>query len=140
MTEILMSIQPQWVEKILDLRKRWELRTTEPKFAPPFKVFIYQTGNGGVIGEFTCDQIDYEFADDITKEWLKDTCVPLEEAKAYAGGKTLYKWRIRSLIVYQEPRPLSLYGFTRPPQSWCYVKEGETDDKSGDAEGAGQDH
>lgn len=140
MTEILMSIQPQWVEKILDLRKRWELRTTEPKFAPPFKVFIYQTGNGGVVGEFTCDQIDYEFPDDITKEWLKDTCVPLEDAKAYAGSKMLYKWRIRSLIVYKEPRQLSLYGFTRPPQSWCYVKEGETDDKSGDTEGAGQDH
>lgn len=108
MTEILMSIRPKWCEKILSLEKRSELRKTAPKWAPPYKVFIYLTKGGGVIGEFICDQIDYEFADDIDEDWLKDTCVSLDEALRYANGKALYKWRIRSLIVYQEARPLSL--------------------------------
>lgn len=122
MVEILMSIQPKWCKKILDLEKKWELRTTKPKWAPPFLVYIYQTENGGVIGAFICDEIDYEFADNLTEEWLRDTCVSLEEAEKYADGRILYKWRIRSLIEYSAPRPLEIYGLKQPPQGWCYVE------------------
>ena len=117
----MMSIRPNWCEKILSLEKRSELRKTAPMWEQPYKVFIYLTEGGGVIGEFICDQIDYEFPVDVDEDWLKDTCVSVDEALRYANGKALYKWRIRSLIVYQEARPLSLYGLDRPPQSWCYV-------------------
>ena len=56
----------------------------------------------------------------------EDTEVSLEEAKAYSGDRiVLYKWRIRSIVEYQSPRPLSQYGLDRPPQGWCYAKGGE---------------
>ena len=57
MTEILISIQPKWCEKIMKLEKRWEMRKTKPKSTLPYRVFIYQTEGGGVIGEFVCDDI-----------------------------------------------------------------------------------
>ncbi len=124
MTEIIMSIQPQWVAKILDLSKRWELRKTVPKQPEPFRVFIYQTGNVGVVGEFTCDYTEDCLPEDLTEKWLAGTEVSLEQAIEYAGGSPVCKWRIRSLIEYPEPRPLERYGLERAPQSWCYVPEG----------------
>ena len=122
MTEIVISIRPEWVEKIFQLRKTWELRKTMPKGACPFTCYIYKTGNGGVVGSFVCDCVEVIRCKDITEKALKDTCVSLEDALAYADGKTVYKWRIRSVVDYPEPRPLSMYGLEKPPQSWCYVK------------------
>lgn len=71
---VLISIRPEWAEKILDGEKTLEVRKTRPKLETPFKVYIYCTaGNlsyevnngmmcnisGGkmVVGEFTCDNI-----------------------------------------------------------------------------------
>lgn len=122
MTEILISIQPKWVAKILDLSKRWEMRKTIPKAKGPFRVFIYQTEGGGVVGEFVCDSFTEVDPGEITKRILTDTQLTKQEALEYADGKTVYLWRIRSLVDYPDPKPLSLYGLDRAPQSWCYVK------------------
>ncbi len=123
MTEILISIQPKWCEKILKLQKRWEMRKTRPRDPGPYRVYIYQTENGGVIGEFVCDAFQEIGPDEISKEVLRDTMLTAREAIDYAGGMTVYLWRIRSLVDYPEPKPLSAYGLDRPPQSWCYVRK-----------------
>ena len=73
---VLISIRPEWVEKILSVEKTLEVRKTRPKLEAPFKVYIYCTAgnlsykvkvNGGmvcnvsggkiVVGEFACDNI-----------------------------------------------------------------------------------
>ena len=81
-TGILISIRPEWCEKIRSGEKKTELRTTAPTLPTPFKAYIYCTkpkresdsfwiirkkedgvnedrfyGNGNVIGEFVCDGI-----------------------------------------------------------------------------------
>lgn len=122
MTEIMMSIKPKWVNRIEILDKRAELRVSRPRQPVPFKVYIYQSDNGGVVGEFICDTIEAAIGSEINKEFLENTCVTCVEAQQYAGGKTLYKWYIRSLFLYQKPRPLSQYGLDRPPMSWCYIR------------------
>ena len=43
MQEVLISIQPQWVEKILNGEKTIEIRKTMPKCEFPCKVYIYCT-------------------------------------------------------------------------------------------------
>ena len=128
MTEILISIQPKWVEKIMTLAKRWEMRKTMPKKQGPFRCFIYQTENGGVVGEFVCDTFTEVEPGEITKRVLTDTQLTMKEALEYAAGSTVYLWRIRSLVDYPEPKPLSAYGLDRPPQSWCYVKGSDPDE------------
>jgi predicted transcriptional regulator len=133
MTEILISIQPKWVEKIMTLAKRWEMRKTMPKTKGPFRCFIYQTEGGGVVGEFVCDSFTEVEPGEITKRVLTDTMLTKQEALDYAAGKTVYLWRIRSLVDYPEPKPLSAYGLERAPQSWCYLKEDNrngTDDEN----------
>lgn len=71
---VLISIRPEWVEKILAGEKTLEVRKTRPNMETPFKVYIYCTaGNlsyevsngmvcnisGGklVVGKFVCDKI-----------------------------------------------------------------------------------
>lgn len=127
MTEILISIQPKWCEKIMNLSKRWEMRKTRPKKPGPYRVFIYQTEGGGVIGEFVCDAFLEIGPWEINNRVLTDTQLTMKEAREYAGGGAVYLWRIRSLVDYKKPKPLSAYGLDRPPQSWCYVKGGDPD-------------
>ena len=72
MKSVLISISPQWVEKIANGEKTIEVRKTAPQEVP-FKAYIYCTiGNGvkgdylvpsgiqcgKVIGEFICDRIE----------------------------------------------------------------------------------
>lgn len=65
---VLISIRPEWVEKILTGKKTLEVRKTRPKLETPFKCYIYCTNSGvsagmwgkhgKVVGEFVCDKID----------------------------------------------------------------------------------
>lgn len=74
---VMISIRPEWCEKICSGEKTIEVRKTRPKLETPFKCYIYCTlpkyphedfiatdypkpqfyGGGKVIGEFTCDRI-----------------------------------------------------------------------------------
>ena len=100
--------------------------------------------NGKVIGEFVCDYIlrHCEMSNaDIAEEM---SCVPREEILKYSNGKEVYGWHISNLKIYDKPKELSEFckpiechrgiqkeecngcwdcEITRPPQSWCYVKE-----------------
>lgn len=40
---VLISIRPEWCEKIINGRKAVEVRKTRPKLIPPFKCYIYCT-------------------------------------------------------------------------------------------------
>ena len=80
MKAVMISIRPEWCEKIAYGQKTIEVRKKRPNLAPPFKCYIYCTkgdpsnagddfyihdmenyrtirGNGKVIGEFICDHI-----------------------------------------------------------------------------------
>lgn len=73
---ILLSIRPEWADKILTGEKTMEVRKTRPRLETPFKCYIYATKcrdkigwlrirpghgwqriDGMVIAEFVCDEI-----------------------------------------------------------------------------------
>lgn len=84
MDAVLISIHPQWCEKIFSGEKTIEIRKTKPNLSTPFKCYVYETkgrmtlkekapapwdgdemvnfyiheGSGKIIGEFICDKID----------------------------------------------------------------------------------
>lgn len=85
MNAIIISVKPQWVEKILNGEKTIEIRKTMPKCELPYKVYIYETkgkkhfynyieacecpneeerikfweyGCGKVVAEFTLNKVD----------------------------------------------------------------------------------
>ena len=134
---VLISIRPEWCEKIINGQKTVEVRKTRPKMNPPFKCYIYKCGNGKVIGEFLCDEIiNINGAGRIPSDAARPTCLEPAELHQYLGAATGFGWNISDLRVYDHPRDLweftglreTKFGaepvpITRPPQSWRYVEK-----------------
>lgn len=98
-----------------------------------------------VIGEFVCDKVfllhpytyDGGNADRERRkliqtfegssrenEILAATCLTQDEMFDYIGaGNYGYGWHISDLKIYCNPKELSEFGLTRPPQSYQYVEE-----------------
>lgn len=133
---VLISIRPEWCEKIMAGQKTIEVRKTRPKMDTPFKCYIYKCGNGKVVGEFLCDQIIEDRTYGHNEEFYRAACMSAYDAAAYAMQSPMYGWHISDLRVYDHPRDLweftglreTKFGaepvpITRPPQSWRYVEE-----------------
>ena len=63
MKSIMISIQPQWVSKILNKEKLVEIRKTKPKCELPCKVYIYCTKQEFGVKRvwYYTDSSDYQF-------------------------------------------------------------------------------
>lgn len=137
MKAVMLSIRPEWCEKIAQGRKTMELRKSKPKLELPFKCFIYCTkhrpeltqsafseeiSNGRVVGEFVCDAVlsHCEMANADLAEQM--SCVRREKIREYSDGKEVFGWHISNLEIYETPENLGTFGMSRPPQSWCYVE------------------
>ncbi len=132
MRAVLMSIKPEWWEKILTGEKTMEIRKTAPKGgagAPkpwPMLVLAYVSGTGGVQGQFLCNGWTKT---NLLATMVDQSCVPLEDLEAYAGGpgRKLCGWMVREPQKYDTPRPLAEFGLNRPPMSWKYIEIPETE-------------
>lgn len=148
---VLISIRPEWCEKIMTGQKTIEVRKTRPKLNPPFKCYIYKCGSSKVIGEFLCDQIIEDRTYGHNKKFYRAACMSAHDAAAYAMQSPMYGWHISNLKIYDHPREMSSFRgackndwwcescamysersgtcrnaglqITRPPQSWRYVEE-----------------
>ena len=131
---VMLSIRPQWCQKITSGEKTIQVRKTKPKLETPFKCYIYCTlpkyphedfiatdypmpqfyGGGKVIGEFTCERI-VPITYDGGRLWCPTnaafspaTCLSQAEIIAYIGDKgRCYGWHISDLRIYDTPRELS---------------------------------
>lgn len=137
MKSVLISICPQWCEKIASGEKTIEVRKTAPKEVP-FKAYIYCTriidkkhcrdefdigiwkGNEHIIGEFICDKVynlvnafgGIVFADEnlnqLDPQLFRDmSCLTDEQTADYLGDKDGYGWHISDLKIYDKPKKLS---------------------------------
>lgn len=126
MKSVLISIQQKWCELIASGKKIVEVRKTRPKLETPFKVYIYQTIDGGakydrivssglicgkVIGEFVCDKIvkfENSWYEPAFGETSYFSCVGCDELEKYLGTNEYgYGWHISDLVIYDKPRELS---------------------------------
>lgn len=135
---VMLSIHPKWCKKILSGEKTIEVRKTRPKLDTPFKCYIYctQSGvalgawgkHGKVIGEFTCDRIDWithigytgipnlvetRICDAATMRTsptgglLNAACLTPKMLNDYLAGGDGYGWNISDLVIYDEPKELT---------------------------------
>lgn len=99
----------------------------------------------GKIGlKFVCDYIDELHEYELTPQgefylyekaklelFLAQSCLSYGEICDYRKNlpyhKPLYGCHISNLVIYDQPKRLSEFGLTRPPQSWCYVEEVDND-------------
>lgn len=133
MKAILISIRPQWCEKIASGKKTIEVRKTAPKEVP-FKAYIYVTKSrenniykrykvedkksGKVIGEFICDKVyliknqgsRFSVAGEeegVTNEIARQSHLDYDDMVNYLGNKDGYGWHISDLKIYDKPKELS---------------------------------
>lgn len=138
--DVIMSIQPKWVEKIYNNEKQYEVRKQAPLQCAPYKIYIYLTKkgidlwltnslvkrypmNGNIIGEFICNKLIDVRPPFKGKE--SGTCLTARELYEYMGTSDHLNFiEIKDLVLYDVPKKLEDFGLSRPPQSWCYVKDG----------------
>lgn len=122
MTEILLSLHPKYWELMKTGEKTIEIRTTKPTIVHmPFRVIVYLTGNGGVVGKFDCNELIETIR---PAHLVNGSCLTESELIHYARGRRLCGWRIQpgSVVEYESPLPLEYAtGVKRPPQSWMYL-------------------
>ena len=131
MKAVMVSIRPEWVEKILNGKKTVEIRKTAPKLKPPFKCYIYETqgktdtpwideeghmifrGRGQVVAEFVCDEIIpiRVYNNGTIQSWncnnLMKSCVPYDDIVRYIGNnRNGHGWHISKLKIYEKPKKL----------------------------------
>ena len=122
---VLISVKPNWVEKIHRGEKIWELRKSVPKTADAhlYKVYDYETkangGRGKVVSEWILREC-FVYFDDISNnqernQVCKNACVSREQLSNYYNKgkhKVVYCWKIEELKIYEKPKELG--EFDRP--------------------------
>ena len=141
MKAVLISVRPKWCELIASGKKTVEVRKSRPKLETPFKVYIYCTkgrfepseclrnnlhyddstimvceGQGKVIGEFVCDEINAYTKAFFDEQEERDTYdiarfiyhsrIKYDDLCAYVGLKDFYAWHISNLVIYDKPKDL----------------------------------
>lgn len=125
MQEIIISIHPEHVKNIFSGKKTIELRKSIPHIEMPFKAVIYETNNGGIVGEFIVNGFDFYKNDEISMfsgDITKKACIYHCELWDYIFENDLYAWHISNPLKYGDAIPLECFGLKRPPQSWQYLK------------------
>ena len=123
MKTAIISIKPEYVEKIFSGEKKWEFRKcriTADKF------LIYETApTSKIVGEFTPRWVGEGTPEAIYAETCNDGAgIDYDKFFEYfKGHKTAFAYEITNLKKYNEPLPLAHYGFKRPPLSFCYAKK-----------------
>lgn len=136
MKAVLISIRPQWCDKIASGKKIIEVRKSMPKLERPFKCYIYMSQGDlkdlgsysewiyknrmKVIGEFICDKVynlvnafgGIMFADEnlnqLDPQLFRDmSCLTDEQTADYLGDKDGYGLHIIDLKIYDNPKELS---------------------------------
>ncbi len=122
--KILLSIKPEYAEKILSGEKRFEFRRILPKNKEVKKVVIYATMPvGKVIGEF-------EIADfisaapsllwELTEEFSGISLTFFEDY--FSGREVAHAIKVGDVKRYRKAKKLTdVLSHGTPPQSFCYI-------------------
>jgi predicted transcriptional regulator len=130
MTDIILSIHPQWAEKIYSGEKTVEVRKTEPdwfKSAPDHRplIYLYETSPikkiTGLVFLNWIYGVDKEDLIHLPASLVDGSCLSRKELLEYSNGKDLYFWELKDPFKFDAPQDIK----GSVPQSWRYLKEGE---------------
>lgn len=122
---VLLSIKPEFAEKILLGIKRFEFRKVLPKSHEMSTVVIYATMPvGKVIGEFDVGEILSDTPKNIWCTTRENAGISKEYFNEYFEGRNIaHAIGVKSVRRYKKPASLSKYLPSGvPPQSFCYIQ------------------
>lgn len=123
MCKVLMSINPEYVEKILSGSKKYEYRKRSCKCTVS-EIIIYCTAPvSKVVGRVKVEKVIEKEPDvlwNMTKEF---SGVEYDFYQKYFAGKdTGVAYQLGKVKEFKRPKKLSFYGVKNAPQSFLYMK------------------
>ncbi|GAB6150425.1 ASCH domain-containing protein [Clostridium novyi] len=122
--KVILSIKPEFVEKIITGEKQYEYRKRIFKQEVD-SVIIYATKPVGMlIGEFKVEKVLYDAVEQIWEKTNRFSGISYNYFKHYFSNKDMaYALKIKDLIVYRNPLcPKKIIPDFKAPQSFCYLK------------------
>lgn len=122
--KVLLSIKPEFVEKIISGEKRFEFRKSLPKRPGIQSIVVYSTMPvGRVIGEFRVKQTLSLSPENLWEETKSFSGITKCFFDEYFSNRHLaHAFEIDSFELYQKPKHISeVIQSGIPPQSYCYL-------------------
>jgi predicted transcriptional regulator len=125
--DILMSIKPEFAQKILTGEKTVEFRRKFNKDLQFAIVYIYESApTKMVVGYFVVGGIYRNPPDKAYHSFGGRGCISEERFMQYCNGLDyMYTITILNYKKFDNPIPLSGFGLLRPPQNYQFVKRPE---------------
>ena len=123
MKAVLLSIKPEFAEKIFAGTKKFEFRKIIFKHRNINKIIVYASSPiKKVIGEFIIDDIIIADIDTLWNTTYKYSGITKEVYQKYFKNKErAYAIKIVKTIRYEKSRNLNEYNIKTAPQSFVYV-------------------
>jgi len=120
--KILISIHPDFVDKIISGEKKYEFRTKVAK-KDIDKIIIYSTHpTKKIIAEAKVKRIVYSNPDELWQETKDFAGINKEYFDKYFKNRSVaYAYELGDIFVYDSPKELNDLGFTYAPQSFVYI-------------------
>ena len=118
--KVLLSIKPEFVEKILDGSKKYEFRKSAFKRDDIKKVVIYATMPvGKVVAEFDIEQVIHDEPEKLWRKTKKHAGISKDFFNEYFfGRKYAVAIEVGQVTKYEEPMSIKALGDNvTPPQS-----------------------
>ena len=123
MKALLLSIKPEYVEKILQGEKKFEYRK---RLAREDVSYIYVYSTAPSMKVVASVHIEGHLSDSPTALWEKTKAAAgISRAKFrdyFRGCKTAYAYKLGKVEVFESPKNLSDFGVAVAPQSFVYIK------------------
>ncbi|MCY9697583.1 ASCH domain-containing protein [Paenibacillus alginolyticus] len=121
--KVLLSIKPEFVEKIFNGEKKYEYRKVIFK-KDIDTIVVYSTmPEGKIVGEFKIDKILLDQPDNLWDETKNESGISHDFFLSYFENRTEgYAIKILNPVLYSKPiNPKTEYVAFHPPQSFCYI-------------------
>ncbi|EIB6518887.1 TPA: ASCH domain-containing protein [Enterococcus faecalis] len=124
--KVLLSIKPEFVEEIMEGRKKFEYRKNIFKRDDISSIVVYATKPyGKVVGEFEIESIIKDRPSNIWKETKQYSGISRKFFNEYFDGRdTGFAIQIKEFIKYDVPMDLNYFDkkIKVAPQSFCYIE------------------
>lgn len=124
MSAMLLSIKPEYAQRIIDGTKEFEFRTRQCR-EDITKIIFYSTApESKVVGEAEIDEV-ISGAPSAVWELTKHAAgIPRSFFRSYYKGRPVaVAYKLKNVIAYDEPKVLEDYGIMHIPQSFVYLEK-----------------
>ena len=123
MCKLLMSINPEYVDKILSGSKKYEYRKIKAKRNDIDKIIIYSTYPiMKVVAEVDIEEILEDTPENIWKQTKNESGVSKQFYDKYYNNKEIaVAYKLGKIKKYKKPKMLTDIGINYIPQSFAYL-------------------